>query len=84
MSIKIKQYHHYRAIIKYHRTDDLKPDAIENGIEVFVQACWVAEDAERFPGDMIFLPNLGHYTLPERDLEIIEEVPFELYRNSIC
>ena len=72
--IKIEQYKKYVARIRYHRTDDLQPDALPDGTELLVRALWVAEPEEKFAGEWIFEPADRGLWLPERDLEIIQEV----------
>lgn len=74
-----EQYKYYKGRIKYHRTDDLRPESLPNGSEVHLQAMWIAEDDERFAGDMIFQPAEEHHWLPERDLEILNEITFDEY-----
>lgn len=72
--IEIQQYAKYRARIRYHRTDDLQPEALPDGTELTVRAMWIADDDEKFAGEWIFEPVDRGLLLPERDLEIIEEV----------
>lgn len=73
--MNIRQFKTYRARIRYHRTDDLKPDALPDGIAVTVRAMWQQGDDEKFPGQWIFEPLWGGYWLPECDLEIIGKAP---------
>lgn len=71
---EIQQFKKYKARIKYHRTDDLQPDALPDGLELIVRAMWMAEPDEKFAGEWIFEPVERGYWLPERDLEIMHEV----------
>lgn len=69
-------YQKYRARIRYHRTDDLQPDALPDGTELIVWAMWIADDDENFAGEWIFEPVERGYWLPERDLEFLTEANF--------
>ena len=71
---EIQQYKKYKARIKYHRTDDLQPDALPDGMELIVRAMWIQDNGEKFAGDWIFEPEDRGLWLPERDLEIMHEV----------
>ena len=75
----VEQYKYYKGKIKYHRTDDLRPESLPNGSEVHLQAMWIADDDERYAGDVIFQPAEEHHWLPERDLEILFEITFDEY-----
>ena len=77
--MEIKQHHYYRAQINYHRTDDLKKHAAPNGEKVLVYACWVADDDERYSGDFIFSIARYIFNIPERDLEITQEIDLKTY-----
>lgn len=70
--MEIEQYRKYAARIKYHRSDNLKPDSAPDGTNVTVTAMWLSGDDEPCPGQWVFLPDDGGYWLPECDLEIIE------------
>lgn len=69
--IQIEQYKKYSARIRYHRTDDMQPDALPNGTELIVRALWIADPDEKFAWDWIFEPIDRGYWLPERDLQIL-------------
>jgi len=69
----IEQYQKYTARIRYHRTDDLQPDALPNGITVTVRAMWIQDDGKKFAGQWIFEPLPEGLWLPDCDLEIIEK-----------
>ena len=71
--MNIEQFKIYRARIRYHRMDDLKPDALPDGICLTVRAMWMADDDEKFAGQWIFEPVERGYWLPECDLELIEK-----------
>lgn len=71
---EIQQFKKYKARIKYHRTDDLQPDALPDGMELIVWAMWMADDGEKFAGEWIFEPEDRGLWLPECDLEIMGEV----------
>ena len=61
MIIEILRY--YTARIKYHRTDDLKPDTLPDGNDVHVQALWIDDE-----GEVIFSVAESYYNLPQKDL----------------
>lgn len=77
--MEIRRFKKYKAVLNYHRTDDLRPNTPEDKQSVIVEACWVAEDGENFEGDWIFKvldENLEWdkkypYWIPERDLNIL-------------
>lgn len=75
--MKPESYKRYKARIQYHRTDDLRPETLARlpeGTLVDVLALWVADDGEKFAGDMIFSTDADPYWIPERDLILIEEI----------
>lgn len=77
--MKAELFKYYKARTNYHRLDDLKKGAVPNNVEIMVQALYVADDYEKFAGDLIFqTPNNVHW-IPERDLEILSEIPREEY-----
>lgn len=80
---EIQQFKKYQARIKYHRTDDLQPDALPDGLELIVRAMWIAEPDEKFAGDWIFEPVERGYWLPERDLEIMHEISILVTPNGV-
>jgi len=79
MKTVIQKYGYYKAKIKYHRTDDLRPKALPDGSDVHVNAVWIAEEGERFEGDMIFSVAEDYHNLPQRDLIIGEQITHEAF-----
>ena len=70
MQIELGNY--YRAKIKYHRTNDLKPNSLPDNSIILIRADWIAEKGEKFEGEFIFTPAITGLWLPQRDLEILE------------
>lgn len=77
--MKIEQFDCFRAKVSYHRTDDLKSGAAPDGSIVSVIALWFADSGEKFTGDWIFSIAQGYLWVPERDLELIERIPREVF-----
>lgn len=75
-----EQFKYYRAKIKYHRTDDLRPDALPDGSEVYVCCLWIADENERYAGEYIFSVAGSEWKLPGRDLILEKEVRREEYK----
>jgi hypothetical protein len=80
--MEIEQYKCYNAKIEYKRTDDLRPEALPNGSNVIVKALWIADENENYAGQWIMMPANGHHWLPQCDLIIKEEVPYDVYRTE--
>ena len=72
--MKPKIYKCYKGIVKYHRIDDLQEGSPKNGSIVHLDAMWIADSDERFAGDVILRPAESCYWLPERDVDITEEI----------
>lgn len=77
--MEIERFDKYRVIISYHRIDDLKIDVTPNGEETIVEALWIGDDDEQFPGEWIFGDAKTGYNLPYRDIKIIEKATSEDY-----
>lgn len=75
--MKLKPYCYYKGKVNYHRTDDLKPDALPNGTEVHLQYLWVCDEDSMFDGDIAFEAAESVYWLTERDLIITEQITFD-------
>lgn len=73
----------YKLLVKYHRTDDLREGAVPNGSTIFANAVWIADNDENFSGDVIFQPAECSFWIPERDVEVIEEIPFKQYIDKL-
>jgi hypothetical protein len=72
----------YKAKTNYHRTDDLREGAAPNNTEMLVQVMWMSGEDDPFPDEWVFQPSRYMYWIPERDLEIIEEVSLEEYSKD--
>ena len=81
--MKIEQFDCFKARIKYHRTDDLKPDALPDRTEVHVQALWIGEEDEKFKGDWIFSCAEMNLWVPERDLKILRGIDVDEYEKTL-
>jgi len=73
----------YKVRINYLRTDDLGPDAAPNGSVTIAQALWIAEDRERFAGDVIFQPANGVGWIPQREIEVLQDAEFGDYLREM-
>lgn len=80
--MKIEQFDCFVAWINYHRTDDLKTNALDDGDKVHVMALWIAEPDDNFAGDWIFEVAESMYTLPQRDLEFIKRISSKEYHDK--
>ena len=72
----------FKVKTNYHRTDDIKEGAAPNNTEILVQVYWKSNDDDPFPNDWVFMPSRYRYWIPERDLEIIEEITLEEYSKD--
>jgi hypothetical protein len=73
----IEQFKFYKARIDYSTTHDLRENTLPNGSLTHLQSLWIADYDERFSGDMIFQPAESPFWIPERDLNILNEITKE-------
>ena len=74
--MEIEALKKYKAKVNYHRTDDLRDNVPPNGEIIEVEAYWLMDEDDNFPGEWAFQPRDRKYGywLPQRDLEIIEKI----------
>lgn len=78
----IESFKYYKAKVNYHRTDDLAEYAPDNGTIVLVSANWIADEDETFSGDWMFRMSRYFGNIPQRDLQILQEVSYEDFEND--
>lgn len=78
----IESFKYYKAKVNYHRTDDLAEYAPDNGTIVLVSSQWVADEDETFKGDWMFSMSRYFGNIPQRDLNILEEISIEEYEED--
>jgi len=79
--MKPEPYKYYTAKISYHRTDDLREDALPSGTKVHAQALWIADEGQKYEGDVIFSIAESYYNLPERDLIDFKESTHDEFKK---
>ena len=84
--MEIDEFKRYKGRVDYKHTDDLNPNAPENGSIIYFTPGWIIEktDSKRYAGQwaMCCLVH-GVGWIPEEDLEDIQEVGDLEYTEAI-
>ena len=71
----------YKAKINYQKEDDLHPLRIPNGSTIHVHPLWEIDRGD-YIGQFAFMPAEGYHWIPECDLEILEEIDYDQYKEA--
>lgn len=79
--MEVEQHKYYLGRINY-LSDDLKSEALPNGLYAKFHAIWQLQEGERFAGDFAMYPAEAPHWIPSREVIILKEITREEYKAA--